>query len=61
MTVRELRVWLSRQSPESPVEIEVWRSPTEMERACGLVVTANERDGRYITCLRVRLYEGDEP
>jgi hypothetical protein len=60
MMVRELRVWLSRQSPELPVEIAVWQSPNQVELVQDIVVETVERDGHWVVRVDVKLYN-EEP
>jgi hypothetical protein len=62
MTVRDLRIWLSRQSPELPIELAVWLSPTQVELVSDLVVETIERNGRWVVQVHGRMYvEEDEP
>ena len=57
MTGRELRVWLSRQSPELPVEIAAWQSPNHVELVQNIMLECVERDGRWVVSLDVKLYD----
>jgi hypothetical protein len=60
MTVRELRVWLSRQSPELPVEIAAWMSPNQVALVQDITLETIERDGQWVVQLDIKLYDGEE-